>query len=85
MSGLGCRTSRDDMREASKRTFVESRWGAGARAQTFDPAVMDEGRRIYDERDDITLCNSPREATRNAGAPAIATKWISSAAMISQL
>jgi UDPglucose 6-dehydrogenase len=73
--GLAFKPNTDDMREAPSRTLMESLWGAGARIQAFDPAAMDETRRIYGERNDLILCESPQEATHNADALAIATEW----------
>ena len=63
------------MREAPSRTLIESLWGAGARVQAHDPAAMTEVRRIYGERDDLKLCNTPQEALDQADALAIATEW----------
>jgi UDPglucose 6-dehydrogenase len=73
--GLAFKPNTDDMREAPSRTLIESLWGAGARVQAHDPAAMAEALRIYGERDDLKLCDTPQETLHDADALVIATEW----------
>ena len=73
--GLAFKPNTDDMREASSRVLMEKLWAAGARVRAFDPVAMEETRRIYGERADLTLCDSPEAALRGADALAILTEW----------
>ena len=34
---------------------------AGARVQAYDPEAMDEAARLYPSRDDLLLCDSPKQ------------------------
>ena len=36
---------------------------------------MDEARRVFGERDDLALCDSPTQALQGADALAIVTEW----------
>lgn len=73
--GLAFKPNTDDMREASSRVLVEALWSAGAHVRAYDPVSMEECRRIYGERADLTLCSSPEDALEGASALAIATEW----------
>ena len=73
--GLAFKPNTDDMREAPSRTLMEALWDAGANVRAFDPAAMEETRRIYGENPKLTLCESPEEALANADALAIVTEW----------
>ena len=73
--GLAFKPNTDDMREASSRVLMEALWAAGARVQAFDPVAMDETRRIYGERDDLTLTTDAMSALDGADALAILTEW----------
>ena len=53
--GLAFKPNTDDMREASSRVLMENLWAAGARVRAFDPVAMEETRRIYGDRPDLTL------------------------------
>ncbi|MCB1856798.1 MAG: UDP-glucose/GDP-mannose dehydrogenase family protein [Gammaproteobacteria bacterium] len=73
--GLSFKPNTDDMREAPSRVLMEALWKAGARVQAHDPAAMEETARIYGERDDLLLCDSPEAALQGADALAVATEW----------
>lgn len=73
--GLAFKPDTDDMREAPSRYLLQSLWAAGARVRAHDPAAMDEARRIFGQRGDLTLCDSPAEALEGADALAIVTEW----------
>ncbi len=73
--GLAFKPNTDDMREASSRRLMEQLWEAGATVRAFDPEAADETRRIYGERDDLSLLDDPYEALIGADALAVVTEW----------
>ena len=73
--GLAFKPNTDDMREAPSRSLIEALWAAGARVQAFDPVAMDEMRRIYGGRDDLSLAGNKYAALEGADALAICTEW----------
>ncbi len=73
--GLAFKPNTDDMREAPSRVLMEALWKAGAKVRAFDPEAMDECRRIYGERDDLTLCATPEETLNGADALVVVTEW----------
>lgn len=73
--GLAFKPNTDDMREASSRVLLESLWKSGARVRAFDPAAMEETRRIYGQRKDLELCLNPEEALMGADALVVVTEW----------
>jgi UDPglucose 6-dehydrogenase len=73
--GLAFKPETDDMREAPSRALLQALWDAGAKVQAHDPVAMNEARRIFGERSDLTLCDSPAEALQGADALAIVTEW----------
>ena len=73
--GLAFKPNTDDMREAPSRTLMEALWEAGARVQAHDPVAMDEARRVYGERPDLALFDTPADALEGADCLAIVTEW----------
>jgi UDPglucose 6-dehydrogenase len=73
--GLSFKPNTDDMREASSRTLMESLWRAGARVRAYDPAAMEETRRIYGDRADLVLAEDAMEALVGADTLAVLTEW----------
>lgn len=73
--GLAFKPNTDDMRAAPSRTLMEALWQAGAKVQAFDPAAMEEAERLYGERQDFTLAESPEAALQGADALVIVTEW----------
>ena len=73
--GLAFKPNTDDMREAPSRVIMEELWKRGAKIQAYDPEAMDECRRIYGERDDLTLVETRDEALPRADALIIVTEW----------
>ncbi|SFU33409.1 UDP-glucose dehydrogenase family protein [Halomonas korlensis] len=73
--GLSFKPNTDDMRDAPSRTLMEAVWNAGGRVQAFDPQAMKECRRIYGERDDLTLVADRIQAVKGADALVICTEW----------
>lgn len=73
--GLAFKPNTDDMREAPSRTLIEALWEAGAQIQAYDPVAMNEAYRIYGDRQDLTLCETPEAALQGADALAVVTEW----------
>jgi UDPglucose 6-dehydrogenase len=73
--GLAFKPDTDDMREAPSRDLLAALWAAGVQVRAHDPAAMDEARRIFGPRPDLTLCATPFDALRGADALAIVTEW----------
>jgi len=75
MWGLAFKPNTDDMREAPSRSMLEALWAMGASMSAYDPAAMEETRRIYGERADLQLVDSPLDALKGADALLIVTEW----------
>jgi UDPglucose 6-dehydrogenase len=73
--GLAFKPNTDDMREAPSRVMIEALWAMGATVAAYDPAAMEETRRIYGQRADLTLSDSPMAAVAGADALLIVTEW----------
>lgn len=73
--GLAFKPNTDDMREAPSRVLIEALWAAGATVIAFDPVAMDETRRIYGPRDDLSFATDKYAALDGADALAICTEW----------
>ncbi|MBL8249096.1 MAG: UDP-glucose/GDP-mannose dehydrogenase family protein [Candidatus Competibacter sp.] len=73
--GLAFKPGTDDMREAPSRNLLEALWQAGCTVRAYDPAAMNEARRIYGERPDFQLCDQPMAALDGADALVIVTEW----------
>jgi len=73
--GLAFKPKTDDMRAAPSRTLMEALWKAGAKVQAYDPEAMDEARRIYGNRDDLILADTPNDALDGSDALALITEW----------
>jgi UDPglucose 6-dehydrogenase len=73
--GLAFKPNTDDMRDAPSRVLMEALWGAGAEVVAFDPVAMDEARRLYAERTDLVLAETPEQALEGADALAVVTEW----------
>jgi len=55
--------------------LMEALWNAGAKVRAFDPEAMDECRRIYGERSDLELCDTPEDTLEGAAALVVVTEW----------
>ncbi len=73
--GLAFKPNTDDMRDAPSRVLMESLWQAGAQVRVYDPQAMDEAKRLYGGREDLTFCDSSAEALEGADALCICTEW----------
>ncbi|MFN7101201.1 MAG: UDP-glucose dehydrogenase family protein [Pseudorhizobium sp.] len=75
MWGLAFKPKTDDMRDAPSRVLMEALWQAGARVQAYDPAAMEECRRIYGERPDLQLCEGKEATLAGADGLLVVTEW----------
>jgi len=73
--GLSFKPNTDDMREASSRVVMESLWEKGAKIRAHDPEAMHETLRIYGQRDDLELMDSPDTAAEGVDALIVMTEW----------
>ena len=75
MWGLSFKPNTDDMREASSRVMLEKLWAAGAKVKAYDPQAMHETSRIYGNKCELALVDSPEQAIDGADALIIMTEW----------
>ncbi len=73
--GLAFKPDTDDMREAPSRKLMEALWAQGALVQAYDPEAMSEAQRLYGERADLQLCDTPEATLQGADALVIVTEW----------
>jgi UDPglucose 6-dehydrogenase len=73
--GLAFKPDTDDMREAPSRKLMAALWQHGALVQAYDPEAMPETQRLYGDRADLLLCDTPEAALQNADALIIVTEW----------
>ncbi len=73
--GLAFKPNTDDMREAPSRVILEGLWQRGAQVSAYDPAAMEETRRIYGERAGFALTEDPMTAAKGADALVVLTEW----------
>jgi UDPglucose 6-dehydrogenase len=73
--GLAFKPRTDDMREAPSRTLIEAIWAEGGSVRAYDPVAMHETRKLYGQRDDLVLVDTPMQAAEGADALAIVTEW----------
>lgn len=73
--GLAFKPKTDDMREAPSRVILEALIDAGASVQAFDPEAMDEAKRIYGDKQSLTLVKTKEEALHGANALIVITEW----------
>ena len=73
--GLAFKPGTDDMPEAPSRNLLEALWREGCTVRAYDPAAMNEARRLYGERPDFQLCDRPMETLAGADALVIVTEW----------
>jgi UDPglucose 6-dehydrogenase len=71
--GLSFKPKTDDMREAPSLILIEKLLEAGAKVKAYDPAAMNEARKILN--DTIEYTSDPYEAVLDADAMALVTEW----------
>ena len=73
--GLAFKPETDDMREAPSRKLIEGLWSHGAIITAYDPAAMNEAKRIYGNDCRLRLVDSPMSALQGADILVIVTEW----------
>ena len=71
--GLAFKPNTDDMREAKSVEVVQLLHAAGAKIRAYDPAAMDNAKRLLPA--DVTFSDSPYEAAEGAHAVVLVTEW----------
>ena len=71
--GLSFKPKTDDIREASSIILIERLLKAGARVKAYDPAAIDETKKLLENR--IEYTSDPYEALVNVDALALMTEW----------
>jgi UDPglucose 6-dehydrogenase len=71
--GLAFKPNTDDMREAKSLEVIQLLHAAGARVRAYDPAAMDNARRLLPPS--VTFSESPYEAAEGAHAVVLVTEW----------
>jgi UDPglucose 6-dehydrogenase len=71
--GLAYKPGTDDIRNAPSVSLLERLAASGAAIRVYDPAAMDNVRKVFGER--LTYCRSRDEALAGADALAIVTEW----------
>jgi UDPglucose 6-dehydrogenase len=70
--GLTFKPNTDDMRESPSLDIVPALQAAGAAIQTYDPAGMDEARKVLS---DVVWCSDAYDAMEGADAMVLVTEW----------
>ena len=70
--GLAFKPNTDDMREAKSIEIIAKLLSAGVHIKTYDPAAMENARRIFPN---ITYCQSAYQTAEEADALVIVTEW----------
>jgi UDPglucose 6-dehydrogenase len=73
--GLAFKPNTDDMREAPSRVVIEQILARGGALSAYDPAAMDEARRVYRDEPRLRCVDSPLAALDGADALVIVTEW----------
>lgn len=71
--GLSFKPKTDDMREASSLVLIEKLLNSGAIIKAYDPAAMDEAKKLLGDK--IEYTSDPYDAIVNADAMALMTEW----------
>ena len=70
--GLTFKPDTDDMRDAPSIPLIETLQRFGARIRAFDPAGMENARRLLN---DVEFCDDPYECLDTADAAVVVTEW----------
>ncbi len=74
--GLAFKPETDDIRDAPSLHVVRRLRQAGASLRLYDPAAMQEFRRVFaEEPDHLVYCSSALDAARGAHAVLVLTEW----------
>ncbi len=73
--GLAFKPRTDDMREAPSVYIINALLDAGAKVQAYDPAAIDEARRIFGQRDGLSFGQDEYSVLKDADALLLITEW----------
>jgi UDPglucose 6-dehydrogenase len=73
--GLAFKPNTDDMRDAPSQVVMRHLWEAGACVRAYDPAALDEARRLFGDQPNLTLCTSRDDTLSDADALIVVTEW----------
>jgi len=73
--GLAFKPETNDMREAPSREVLNDLLDAGATVCAYDPAAMEECRRLFGHAPRLTYAESPMQALDGAEALIVVTEW----------
>ncbi|MDD4223486.1 MAG: UDP-glucose/GDP-mannose dehydrogenase family protein [Candidatus Cloacimonetes bacterium] len=73
--GLAFKPRTDDMREAPSLVIVNALLEAGARVRAYDPAAMNEARRIFGDRQGLSFGPDQYSILEGADALILVTEW----------
>ena len=73
--GLAFKPGTDDMREAPSREVIAGLLARGARVSAYDPAAMDEAKRVFGDEPRLVYADSPMHAVEGTDALVIVTEW----------
>lgn len=73
--GLSFKPQTDDMREAPSLVIINALLKAGASIRAYDPAAIEEAKRIFKNRKKIVFIEDNYEVLRDADALLLITEW----------
>ncbi|MFZ5558117.1 MAG: UDP-glucose dehydrogenase family protein [Pseudomonadota bacterium] len=73
--GLSFKPNTDDMREAPSRSIIKGLLGQGATVCAYDPAAVDEAKRVFGDETGIDYSATAMAALDGADALVIVTEW----------
>lgn len=73
--GLAFKPDTDDMREASSLVLIEQLLADGAYVRLFDPAAMENAKRLLPASEQVSWCADELEAAEGADALVLVTEW----------
>lgn len=73
--GLAFKPDTDDMREAAALTLIPQLLSKGVNLRLFDPAAMDNAKKLLPDSPSITWCVDEAEAASGSDAIVLLTEW----------
>ena len=73
--GLSFKPETDDMREAPSRVIIETLTELGAKIKVFDPAAMENCKKLYSDQSNLSFCKHRDQALEGSDALIVATEW----------
>lgn len=73
--GLSFKPDTDDMRDAPSITVIDKLVNKGAAIRAYDPIAIENAKRIFKNRHDLTFAFDSHEAVKDADLAIIMTEW----------